>query len=67
MDILWVLSELNQNALAGLIQQVWDSLGQFGTERYLQLCAARWHALDDRLQKHAGQWHYTIRWRLLQC
>ena len=31
MDILWVLSELGQIALAGLGQQVWDSLGQFGT------------------------------------
>lgn len=60
MDILWVLSELGQIALAGLGQQVWESSGQFITNRYLHFCAARCHALGDRLQKHAEQWHYIM-------
>ena len=33
MDLLWVIGEFIQITLAGLIQQVWDSLGQFGTIR----------------------------------
>ena len=65
-----VLNQQNVDGFAGLNQQsgtVWDSSRQLGVDRYLQFCAVRSHAVNNRLQKHVGQWQYTIMWQMLQC